>query len=1239
VLTVHRSDRADALADALAELLSQPLADPLAPEVVSVPTRGMERWLAQRVSGVLGAAPGGADGVCANVLFPFPQRLLGDAVAAASGIDPDDDPWLPERSAWTLLNVVAEHLAEPWLATLTAYLGAGAPASNPDPVRAARRLSMMRHLAGLYDRYALHRPGMLAAWAEGQDSDAVGVPLPAGAAWQAELWRRLRARIGVPGPAERRRRACERLSAEPALATLPSRFSLFGLTRLPAGQLEVLRALAHGRDVHLFLLHPSPALWSTIAAFGSRGGEGDPAWVPSGDLAAGAGPEAGTRPEAGAGSEAGADSRQPQLFSDSAPEPFSDSAPEPFSDSGQPPAPSDSQRPRDEPPAPVRRAEDPTATLPSNALLASWGRDAREMQVNLTAGILTADTVHPAPPSASGLLARLQADVREDRAAPGAPLPDQPDRRLRLEPEDRSIQVHACHGRARQVEVVRDAILHALAEDETLEPRDVIVMCPDIETFAPLIQATFGAGETFIEEAEEQTLEPLPAALRPTDLRVRLADRSLRQTNPLLGVVARLLELAEQRMTASEVLDLADRPPVRRRFRLDDDDLTRLQGWIAQAGIRWGLDSAHRERFRLERVPSGTWAAGLERLLLGVAMTEDGQRLFADVLPLDDVDSRAIDLAGRLAELVERLGAALDDLGRTQPLVEWAQAIGEAADAIAATPVRDRWQRAELQRLLDDVVAEAGEHGGVELTPTEIRAYLLDRLAGRPTRANFRTGHLTVCTLMPMRSVPHRVVCLLGLDDGAFPRKTPRDGDDLMLADPLLGERDPRSEDRQLLLDALMATTGQLIVTYTGNDERTNTPRPPAVPVGELLDVIDTTATGAARPGTDPIRPATDQVLIRHPLQPFDPRNFERGALAGDTAWSFDRVTLEGARALAAPRSAQPPFLSEPLAPVSEAVIELEDLIRFVEHPVRAFLRQRLGISLGRAMDDIADALPVELDGLERWAVGQRLLEARLAGVDGTTAIKAEIARGTLPPGRLGRPVVDAVYPLVEAIAAEAASVATVGPAADPIDIRVELAGGRRLSGTVSGVSGDVLLSATYSRVAAKHRLAAWVRLLALAASQPEREFKAATVGRAGGRDDVRVSRVGPLATTPADREALARAQLEALIDLRDRGLREPLPLFCATSAAYAAAAVSGQDPVAAAEREWRTEWQFDREDREPEHQYVLGGVRTLSELLEIVPRPDEVGEGWAEEEPSRLGRLARRLWAGLLDREEVVAR
>ena len=463
-----------------------------------------------------------------------------------------------------------------------------------------------------------------------------------------------------------------------------------------------------------------------------------------------------------------------------------------------------------------------------------------------------------------------------------------------LDASDRSVQVHACHGRARQVEVLRDAILHLLDEDPTLEPRDVIVMCPDIETFAPLIQATFGAGEVFEDDDE---LEALPADVRPPDLRVRLADRALRQTNPVLGVIGRLLDLVDERLTASQVLDFADHEPVRRRFGLDDDDLARIEDWVAASGIRWGLDAAHRAPFKLDALAAGTWRAGLDRLLVGVTMTEEEQRLFDDVLPLDDVDSGAIDVAGRFAELVDRLQLALDALNQPKTIDAWAEAIAGAADALTTTSERDAWQRAELDRILGDVADEAaGSGSATSLVPAEIRALLSERLKGRPTRANFRTGHLTICTLMPMRSVPHRVVCLLGLDDGVFPRKSPRDGDDLMLADPHVGDRDARTEDRQLLLDALLAATDQLIVTYTGNDERTNLVRPPAVPIGELLDVVDRTVR------TDEGR-ARERVEVRHPLQPFDPKNFTVGELMPERAWSFDPVTLHGAEALTTERA------------------------------------------------------------------------------------------------------------------------------------------------------------------------------------------------------------------------------------------------------------------------------------------------------------------------------------------------
>src|SRR5579875_1401763 len=1152
VLHLHRAARADVLAQALGDLLSVPPEDPFTPDLVAVPTRGMERWLAQTMSGALGATPGRGDGVCANVLFPTPHRLLSDAVATASGIDPETDPWLPERLTWTLLEVVDAHLDDPWLAPLAAYLGATeATARGPAaPLRRDRRLSIVRHLAGLFDRYALHRPEMLAAWAAGRDVDTAGVGLPPATAWQAQLWREAAARIPVPGPAERRERACAAIVEQPERLDLPDRLALFGLTRLPQGHLRVIVALAAAREVHLLLLHPSPALWEAVAAH------------------------------------------------------------------------------RERHPAALRRARDRTGELARNALLASWGRDAREMQLVLAAAADPARTREHAravpdaePPT---LLARLQADVRADRRAPGVPLDGTGDERALLAPGDQSVVVHSCHGRARQVEVLRDAILHALAGDDTLEPRDVIVMCPDIETFAPLIQATFGAAvEAGAERGEEVT-----------DLRVRLADRSLTQTNQILGVVVELMGLAGERLTASQVLDLADRGPLRRRFGLDDDDFARLQDWIGQAGIRWGIDSAHRAPYALTAVSAGTWSAGLDRVLLGVTMTEDGDRLFEQVLPLDDVDSRSIDLAGRFAELIDRLTSVLDSFAHGRPLAGWADAIAAAADALTATAGRDRWQRAELDRILTEMAGEA-ERSTPALSPAEARAHVEARLQGRPTRANFRTGHLTVCTLMPMRSVPHRIVCLLGLDDGAFPRKAPRDGDDLMLHDPRVGERDPRSEDRQLLLDALLAARERLIVTYTGNDERTNSVRPPAVPVGELLDAID--ATVRCPEGSN--RPASERVCVHHPLQPFDPRNFDPGALATSAPWSFDEVALGGARAMSGPRLPTPPFLPEALDALVEPVIDLDDLVSFAERPVRAFLRRRLGISVISEEDEVDDSLPIELDPLTTWAVAERLLEALLRGSSLRTAARAEKARGTLPPDSLGDQVIDGVREAVISIATQAEKVRAGHPDRDPIDVQVALGDGCVLSGTISGVRSTVLMRTSYSRVSPRHRMAAWIRLLALTAAHPDEPFCAATIGRATRGSDVRTCWVPPLSEEPAERRRIALAALEPIVELYDRGMREPLPIFPRTSAAWAQAAAAGRDPRQAGEREWTSDWRFPREDQDPVHRLVLGATVPFDALLTDAPRSEEEGPGWREEETTRLGRLARRMWDGLLACEESESR
>jgi exodeoxyribonuclease V gamma subunit len=1113
----------------LSDLVAEPLEDPMTPEVVSVPTRGIERWLTQRLSAQLGAAPGRQDGVCANIDFPFPGTVVNGALARAAGLDPDTDPWLPQRAVWPLLEVVEAHFDDPWIAPLAQHI------RNSETVHESKRFSSIRHVADLFDRYAVHRPEMLQRWADGS-------PAEDEAEWQVELWRLLRARIGLPGPAERLVEACRRLRDEPELLDVPPRLSLFGLTRLPASYLDVLEAMGAGREVHLFLLHPSPALWERLET------------------------------------HVGPTSRF------------------------------------------LLRTQDPTASAPRHPLLQSWGRDAREMQLVLGSAVPHGETLNSAPGiEVPTLLRQIQDDVRADRAPAGSG--GGMERRALLAEDDDSIRVHSCHGRGRQVEVLRDAVLHLLVDDPSLQPRDIIVMCPDIETFAPLIQATFGGqGLNGGSGDPERTLE------------IRLADRSLRQTNPVMGVLAEVLELSSARITATEVLDLAGRDPVRRRFHFSDDDLYRLEEWVNGAFVRWGFDADHRSSFLLEGIEANTWQAGLDRILLGVSMAEERQRLFGSTLPLDDVESGDIDLAGRLSEFIDRLRAALDALTGFRPVDAWAATLAEISDSLAATLPTDAWQRAQLKALLDELVDEAtGEQtaSSMGLSCDDIRSILSDRLKGRPTRANFCTGHLTVCTLVPMRSIPHRVVCLLGLDDGSFPRHIERDGDDLTARNQRVGDRDARSEDRQLLLDALLAARDHLVVTYSGRDERSNLPRPPAVPVGELLDVVDHTArtpTGRAR----------DAIVLKHPLQPFDARNFERHALVPDSPWSFDALHLAGARAALAPRNDVPRFLERPLEPYVSKPIGLDQLERFLRHPVRAFLRERLSISLRNKTRDFEDAIPIDLDALERWQIADRVLQARLEGADLDACLDAERARGGLPPGQLADPeLLQISAPLDDLVA-----VGYKSEPAESLDVHADLSEALSVVGTVPGVRGDVVHNVTYSKLGPSARLIAWVRLLALTATWPERAFSALTVGRGqGSRTTVSVATIRPLGPDVRSRREAAESHLQTLVEVFQRGMREPLPLYCRTSAAWAAAVAEGKDPHRAAAGSWNSEYKFDKEDREAEHILVLGDGLPFGAMVECTGGPlfDEVG--WDPSESTRFGLYARRVWDGLLSHEEIVDR
>ncbi len=1146
MLHLHRAVRADALVPPLAAVLAQPPADPFEPDLVAVPTRGVERWLAQRLSHALGAGPDRQDGVCANVSFASPARMVADVLASVQGLDPGADPWRADALGWAVLQVIDECASEPWCSVLGRHLGLDGATGEPGrpgepggerPLRAGRRLRVATHLASLYTGYGAQRPQMLLAWAAGRDEDGTGGPLEEDLAWQAELWRRLRTAIGTASPAERLGAAVQRLEQDPALAALPGRLSVFGATRLAADQLAVLGALSRHRQVHLWLVHPSPVMWQRLSGAASS-------WR--------------------------------------------------------------------------RRAE--LAATAAHPLLASMARDARELQVSLTGLAVGPDELHPPvgpQPTSPTLLQQLQRRLAQDDAD-GAP--------QRIAPDDRSVQVHACHGPSRQVEVLRDVLAGLFADDPTLAPRDVIVMCPDVEAFAPLVSASFGLDPDAVPEQAQHPGQRLP---------VRLADRALRQTNPALSLLSALLGLADGRVSASEVLDLAAMAPVRRRFAFDEDDLDRVRQWVVDAGVRWGEDGRRRAAFGLPGLLQGTWEAALDRILLGVAMAEEDQRFVGPALPLDDVDSTDVDLAGRLAELVERLAQVLRRLSGHRPAGEWLSELEGALELLADAPPAQRWQLGQARQVLAEVRASLPAGPDARLRLPDLRALLENRLAGRPTRAGFRTGALTVCSLEPMRAVPHRVVCVLGLDDGAFPRRSELDGDNVLLRDPLVGERDRRSEDRQLFLDAVTAAGEHLVLLYSGADERTGARRPPAVPVSEVLDALDRCALTAQG------EPVSEQVLVRHPLQAVDERCFAPGALHRPGPFSFDPLAHRAAVAGRGARAPRPAFLLGPLpAPARSEEIELDELVAVLEHPARFFLRQRLRLSLATDEAQVADRMPLELDPLQRWAVGDRLLAAQLTGVDAALTKAAEWRRGQVPPRELGRRTLDDVSAAVEPLVAQAVRLST-GPA-ELVDVRVDLPDGRLLVGSVPGVHGRRVVRTVYSKLSAKHRVRAWVQLLALTAGQdggqdggqdagrPAAPWQAVTVGRPPSGTGAALAR---LIAPPAP---VALQRLQELAGLRDRALREPLPMPVDTAFAYARSRCGGdteEQALAAARAQWESRQAFEARDVHNATVWRPAPSR-LDVLLEP---PGRTEQAWWPQDGTRLGVLARRVWEALLACEELV--
>jgi len=850
-----------------------------------------------------------------------------------------------------------------------------------------------------------------------------------------------------------------------------------------------------------------------------------------------------------------------------------------------------------------------------NPLLRTWGRLPRETAL-LLADAHSPDLPEPIVvsrepvPQPITLLQRLQAGIRAD-AVPTA---------AEVAPGDRSVQFHACFGPTREVEVARDVILHLLnAPGSDLTEEDVLVVCPGLDRFAPLVEAVFGTLPSPGAGSD-------PAADAP-GLRYRIADRSVRTANPVMGATAALLELVSGRFELTAVLEFLSLAPVRERFRFDDSDLGVIAEWAEDTLVRWGLDPVHRSRFGIPgAVDANTWQRALDRLLIGSATSDTDVELAVGGIAPRGVEIGDAEVLGSFASILARLAAlaewSVGASGHRRPvLAEWIEELRQACRDLFLAPAQATWQTEALERVFADLLDAAGDASvdatcGLDLL--DLRRLLDDRLGDEPGRPDFFRGGVTVTSLTPLRWVPFRVVCILGLDQ-EFVVTATADAADLVAASPRIGDPDARAEFRQSILEAVLAAGDHLVVVRDGRDVRSNHTVPPVVPVAELLETL--VALGAdAGPGG-----AVGGLEVMHPRHPFDEPCLTPDGIVPGLVWSFDPEDLDGAIRRRARPSARTPFMTTPLAADDDDVLELAELRAFLADPVSRFVARALEVTLPRVAEDVDVTLPVEPNGLELHQLGKDLLESRSAGATDAEWRSLARAKGAFPPGVLEERTASDLISEVDEMMQEATirGLRPGDPELFPIDL--VLPSGARIIGEVPlqlgpGRAGPGRIR--FTRPKAVDVLDAWLDLMVLGASEPATSWRALVVTRAAGKGkplepvDL-VASPAPEGTADPHgyQQAVALAALDTVVDLYRRGMREPLPLF----PTYSRLEYEG----GAGHTAWRS---YDgRGDATGAAVRLVFGDIDVEELEELPARPDDPGAD--HDGAGRAVRLAHHLW------------
>ncbi len=1112
-MVIHGNRLEDLRGVAMEWMKRHPLG-PLENETILVQSNGISQWLKLALAADERDDGTGGSGIAAALDITLPARFLWQAYRAVlNHVDQDPhavpatSPFDKSRLLWRLLRLLPELMEREAFAPLRQFL------AQDDDLR--KHYQLAERLADLFDQYQVYRADWLDAWGRGEDvlisARGEAQTLPDAQRWQPALWRAVgesvAADVGDPGIASSRAMVHRRfmdaaglLDANQRPPGLPRRVMVFGISSLPQQALEALAAIARCCQVVLCVHNPCQHYWADIIE------------------------------------------HKELLRAASRRQPRKQGMPERLDVLGDADGSGDGAE---------------SLHLHAQPLLAAWGKQGRDYLRLLDehddsqqyAGLFAADSLRidlfePCVNSRgqARLLNQLQDDIRELR-----PLHETRDAWPAIDTRaDDSIVFHVAHSPQREVEILHDQLLAAFSADPDLRPRDIIVMVPDIDHYAPHIQAVFGQYQKNQLERDD-----------PRHIPYTLSDQGSRHRLPLLIALETLLRLPELRLSVSELLDLIEVPALRTRFGIAEEDLPTLRRWIEGAGIRWGLHGQQRASLDLPGgMEQNTWAFGLRRLLLGYAVGEAASGPWQGIEPFDDIGGLDAQLAGPLASLLESLERQWHALGEPTDVTGWVQRLRQLLEeSFGGDDAQDSLMLAQLEQALQ-TWQESAEEAGLtrDLPLSVVREHWLAQIDEHSLSQRFMAGAVNFATLMPMRAIPFKRVCLLGMNDGDYPRSHPPMDFDLMNGDYRPGDRSRREDDRYLFLEALLSARDQLYVSWLGRSIVDNGEKPPSVLVGQLRDHLE----AGWRP-SDPGEEDDDllaALTTKHPLQPFSRRYFatpqqqaaRRVAERRLFTYAHEWHEVHTETAPASPFEALGEFSQE-------SPFTLVQLGNFLRDPARAFFNTRLKVFLDQEDLTSLDHEPFTLDGLANWQLQDRLIQVQRRAVDAghprepamLDALDRLQGQGVLAMGAFGQrmreQLIEPMPDLFEAY--EAALAAWPHPVAEPEPVRLNIPGAPPLEDWLDDLRRDangqrcrLLLSSSSLIKKGKyhwhHLLHPWVAHLA---GHLEGEPMTTQL----------LSKAGSVTLPPLNPE-VAREQLREIIKAWQADMQAPLPLALGTA-------------------------------------------------------------------------------------------